>query len=170
MDIIEKGGQVDAIYTDISKAFDTINHSVLIRKLELIGVNSPMLNWLSSYISCRSQKVRLHGYVSNNISIPSGVPQGGHISPLLFILCMNDVGLIFKHAHFSMFADDLKLYYNIDSLGDGSKLQIDSDNFRAWCYNNGLQINISKCNSISFVEINLRSILIITPIITFYLK
>ncbi|CAI6372350.1 unnamed protein product [Macrosiphum euphorbiae] len=150
MDVIEKGGQVDAIYTDISKAFDTINHAVLIRKLELMGVNNLMLKWFSSYISCRSQKVRLHGYVSNNISIPSGVPQGGHISPLLFILYMNDVGLVFKHAQFSMFADDLKLFYNINSLDDGSKLQDDFDNFKAWCYNNGLQVNINKCNSISF--------------------
>jgi len=66
---------------------------------------------------------RLHRYVSNNISILAVVLQGGYISALLFILYMNDVGLIFKHAHFSMFADDLKLYYNINSLGDGSKLQ-----------------------------------------------
>ena len=82
MDTIEKGGQVDAIYTDISKAFDTINHAVLIRKSELMGVDNIMLKWLSSYISGRSQKVKLHGYVSNNISIPSGVPQGGHISSM----------------------------------------------------------------------------------------
>ncbi|CAI6370620.1 unnamed protein product [Macrosiphum euphorbiae] len=90
------------------------------------------------------------GIYSNNISIPSGVPQGGHISPLLFILYMNDVGLVFKHTQFSMFADDLKLFYNINSLDDGSKLQDDFDNFKAWCYNNGLQVNINKCNSISF--------------------
>lgn len=90
----------------------------LIRKLDLMDVNNVILKWLSSYISCRSPKIRLHGYVSNNISIPSGVTQSGHVSLLLFILYMNDIGLFFKHAHFSMFADYLKLNYNINSLSE----------------------------------------------------
>lgn len=90
---------------------------LLIRKLDLMNVNNLILKQLSSYISCRSPKIRLHGYVSNNISIPSGVTEGGHVSLLLFILYMNDIDLVFKHTHFSMFADDLKLY-NINSLGE----------------------------------------------------
>lgn len=83
---------------------------------------------------------------------------------------MNDVGLIFKHTHFSMFADDLKLYYNINSLGDGSKLQDYFDNFRAWCYNNGLKVTLINAVLFLFIKINLHSILFITLIITIYLK
>lgn len=76
MDAIEKGSQVDAIYTDINKAFDTISHAVLIHKLELMDVNNPVLKWFSTYLSRRSKKVRLNEHVSNNFSVPSGVPQG----------------------------------------------------------------------------------------------
>lgn len=62
-----------------------------------MGVN--MFKWLSSYISFKSQKIRLNGHISNNISVPSGVPKEGHTSPLLFILYMNDVGLIYSNMY-----------------------------------------------------------------------
>jgi hypothetical protein len=150
IDAVEKGDQVDAIYTDISKTFDTVNHAILIRKLELMGVRGKILNWFNSYISFRSQKVGVNGCISKNISVPSGVPQGGHISPLLFILYMNDVGLVFKFTNFSMYADDLKLYCIINSLEDGLRLQKDFDNFREWCCCNDLTLNVKKCSSISF--------------------
>lgn len=68
--------------TYISKAFDTINHLVLIIKLELMGVH--ILKWLKSYISFRTLKIRLNGYVSENMSVPLCVPQSGHIFPLFF--------------------------------------------------------------------------------------
>jgi len=75
MDAVNKGNQVDAIFTDISKAFDTVNHAILIRKLELMGVNN-MLKWFSPYISFRSQKIRINRYILNNILVSSGVSQG----------------------------------------------------------------------------------------------
>lgn len=91
-----------------------------------MGVCENVLNWFSSYIPFRTHKVRVNGCISKNISIS----QGGHISPLLFILYMNDVGLIFNnYAHFSVDADDLKLYCTISSLEDGLKLQKDFDYF-----------------------------------------
>jgi hypothetical protein len=151
-DAIEKGGQVDEIYIDISKAFDIVNHTVLVRKLELMGVRGNILNWFSSFISFRTQKVRVNGFISKNILVPSVVPQGGQISPLLFFLYMNDVGLVFNFENFSLYAGDTKLYCTINSLKKGLKLQKNSNHFRDWCYSNGLRININKCSSIFFLS------------------
>ncbi|XP_050534985.1 uncharacterized protein LOC126902005 [Daktulosphaira vitifoliae] len=75
MSIISKGGQVDAIYTDLKKAFDSVNHSILISKLSAMGVGNPMIDWLSSYLSGRKQIVKIGNVTSFTINAISGVPQ-----------------------------------------------------------------------------------------------
>jgi len=76
---MESGGQTDVIYTDFNKAFDSVNHSVLIAKLRLFGIHDPLLSWFSSYIDDRSQQVKINGFLSDSFLVPSGVPQGGHL-------------------------------------------------------------------------------------------
>lgn len=80
---MESGRQTDVIYTDFSKAFDFVNHSVLIAKLRLFGIYDPLLSWFSSYLIYRSQQVIINGFLSDIFSVLSGVTQGGHLSPLL---------------------------------------------------------------------------------------
>jgi len=80
------------------------------------------------------------------------VPQGGHLSPLLFLLFINDLDTIFKNVKRLLFADDLKLYLSIGSLDDCVKLQDDLNGFLLWCVMNDLDINISKCQQISFTR------------------
>jgi hypothetical protein len=74
---IESGIQTDVIYTDFSKAFDSVNHSVLIAKLKTYGITDQLLNWLSSYITNRFQQVKINGFLLNKIPVLSDVPQGG---------------------------------------------------------------------------------------------
>ena len=82
--------------------------------------------------------------------IPSGLPQGSHLGPLLFILFFNDATKIFKFAKLGVFADDLKLYAKINSSTDAVYLQEDMDLFSAWCKKNGMELSIDKCKIMTF--------------------
>jgi hypothetical protein len=109
-----------------------------------------MQTWLISYLNGRIQQVKLGNSVSLSINVISGVPQGGHLSPLLFTLFINDVKDLFKNSNFLMFADDLKLYMPIYSHEDYLKLQVDLDDFFLWYSLNELKVNAEKCSQISF--------------------
>jgi len=116
LDAFASGCQVDVIYTDFSKAFDKVNHSFLSEKLHSIGVRNPILSWLISYVTNRKQIVKVKNFISEPFNIQSGVPQGSHLPPLLFILFIND--LHFNDSQKLLFADDLKLFRVIKSSSD----------------------------------------------------
>jgi hypothetical protein len=144
------GGQVDAVYTDFSKAFDKINHDILIHKLGRYGVHGDLLRWISSYIRDRLQAVAFNDGVSQFRDCLSGVPQGSHLGPILFILYINDIGHCFKSSTFLIYADDTKIYKKITCPADAMNLQADLDKFFYYCSANQLFLNISKCQTITF--------------------
>lgn len=139
-----------SVYTDFSKAFDRVNHSILLSKLKDVGVGGTLLGWIESYLTGRSQIVRFNNFQSKSIQVPSGVPQGSHLGPLLFNLFINDLGSRFEHSQFLFFADDLKLYIEVSSSNDCLKLQSDLNHLVAWCDNNGMELNASKCHLVIF--------------------
>lgn len=144
--------QTDAIYTDFSKAFDKIDHGILLRKLEKVGICGNLLRWIKSYITNRSQLVTVHGYKSLPYSITSGVPQGSHLGPLLFIIYINDIKECIINCKFLLYADDLKIYRVVESEFDCLRIQSDLDRLNDYCLSNNLFINYSKCHSISFTR------------------
>lgn len=146
----ESKNQVDAIYTDFSKAFDSVDHSTLIHKLKLYGLHSTLLDWLSSYLMGRSQKVIINNTFSRSIQCSSGVPQGSHLGPLLFNIFINDITTVIKYSQYLLYADDLKLFLKINCLHDCKLLQDDLNHVSEWCKLNCLKLNIKKCNAISF--------------------
>ena len=147
---LEEGYQVDAIYTDISKAFDSVCHKILIHKLKIWGVQDPYLAWISSYLSDRRQCVKLCGAVSEQFYVPSGVPQGSHLGPILFLIFINDIAHTFKHCHFLLYADDLKFFTSVNSHEDCVVVQEDLESMLRWCDANHLKLNIGKCKIMRF--------------------
>ncbi|KAL4100707.1 hypothetical protein QTP88_020741 [Uroleucon formosanum] len=141
--------QIDVIFTDISKAFDSINHIVLIDILDRLGVGEPLLSWFKSYITGRRQFVSLFNQKSAEYLVTSGVPQGGHLSPLLFNILINtlcesvDIKML-------LFADDVKLFSCVQSESDAISLQESLNKLVHWCNTVGLELAIHKCKVMSF--------------------
>lgn len=150
MRAMDKGFRVDAVYTDYSKAFDKISHSILITKLISFGIHGDLLRWLESYLRERSQAVAVKGYTSSFIPITSGVPQGSHLGPLLFNIFINDVVKSFQYSNVLLYADDTKVFGVIKSNEDCIKMQKDLDNLSNYCLINKLHLNVDKCYTISF--------------------
>ncbi|CAG9137878.1 unnamed protein product [Plutella xylostella] len=109
------GDQVDAIYTDYSKAFDRIDHYLLLNKLHSQGVRHNLLNWFTCYLTNRSQAVVLNGFTSTWKDIPSGVPQGSLLGPLLFIVFIGDIDSCFVNSSHLLFADDMKIFRTVNN-------------------------------------------------------
>lgn len=146
---LDKNEEVHAIYTDFTKAFDLVNHDILIVKLANMGIHGSLLRWCTSYLGNRSQLVALRGYQSHEFAVPSGVPQGSHLGPMFFLIFINDmchsIGCKYK-----LFADDLKLYHVVKSLSDVEVLQSSIDRVQKWCVDNGMILNPDKCFHIKF--------------------
>jgi Reverse transcriptase (RNA-dependent DNA polymerase) len=145
--------QVDSIYTDFAKAFDRVNHTLLIEKLNVMGFGGMVLEWLRSFLCGRSQCVRIGGSVSKEICVPSGVPQGSHIGPILFNLFINDIGHYIVNSDILVYADDIKILRTISCNDDVALLQSDLDGLLVWADVNMLELNVEKCFCITFARI-----------------
>lgn len=149
---MENGGQVDVVYTDFEKAFDRVDHVILLRKLYALGIHGDLLRWIKSYLSNRSQAVVLGGFKSDFISIPSGVPQGSHLGPSFYNAFIFDIIDHIKHSHHILYADDKKIYTTINSLSDCILLQDDLNSLFNYYTKNSITVSINKCQSISFTR------------------
>ncbi|CAI6349372.1 unnamed protein product [Macrosiphum euphorbiae] len=129
----EVNAQTDIIYTDFSKAFDHVNHVILIKKLRLIGISGPLLNWFQSFLSGRLPTVKYLKFTSTQFSVPSGVSQDDYLSSLLFNICINDLLSVIANSNILLFADDEKLVIIIMSEQDAINLQLDIKSLRLWC-------------------------------------
>ena len=146
---LDQLGQVDVIYTDFSKAFDRLDHGLLLNKLSCFGLNDNLLFLLSSYLSNRRLFVEYRGFKSTEYPATSGVPQGSILGPLLFILFINDINTKLS-SRLLLYADDCKLFGNVNCLQDCLSLQNDLCELKKWCDGNALPLNVSKCKYMSF--------------------
>ena len=147
---IASGKQTDAVYTDYSSAFTSVNHTLLLHKLHhSFRISGVAYDWLCSYLRDRTQRVVLNGKRSQWIPVQSGVPEGSILGPLLFACYVADI-----HHHIETnciaYADDLKLYHRISSPADVLSLQSDLDRLHLWSNTWRLRLNPSKCKFISF--------------------
>jgi hypothetical protein len=140
----EKREYVMGIFCDLSKAFDTIDHSVLLFKLSKYGIRGTALDWFRSYLTNRLQYVNINGASSNLTSITTGVPQGSILGPLLFLIFVNDISYALKSTTLS-FADDTTIVIksnNVKNLYANANQEL--ENLHQWCCANKLKLNASK--------------------------
>lgn len=142
--------QTDVIYTDFSKAFDRVDLSLLLLKLDLIGFPIRLLNWLKSYLFNRTQCVLFRSSLSRRILVTSGVPQGSHLGPILFNLFLNDLPSVILNSSILMYADDVKLFRSLKSSDECSLLQYDLNSLVNWCEMNRMSLNLLKCKKMTF--------------------
>ena len=128
---LDQGMAVDVIYMDFQKAFDTVPHQRLLGKLKSYGISDPIVNWVSSFLVGRQQKVTINGNDSKWLPVTSGIPQGSVLGPLLFVIFINDLPDNLDSDAY-MFADDTKVYRIITAQQDTLKLQCDVCKLEEW--------------------------------------
>ena len=144
-DSISNEKVVDVIYFDFAKAFDTVPHRRLLKKLEAYGIRGKVLEWIKAFLSDRHQQVKVNGSLSKKCRVLSGVPQGSVLGPLLFVIYINDLPEITSSEMF-LFADDTKLLEEIKSIQDAIRLQQDIDAMEKWSRDWLLRFHPDKCH------------------------
>ena len=142
---IDSGEYTAALFTDLKKAFDTIDHEILLAKLNFYGLEEKELNWFKSYLQNRRQYCKVNGKVSKTEVVNRGVPQGSCLGPLLFLVYINDLPDCLEKSNVSMYADDTCLYHSIDSV-DAMNQAINADliALKGWLGGNELSLNVAK--------------------------
>ena len=144
---------VDAIYLDLSKAFDSVPHARLLKKLEGYGIQGNLLKWLGSFLKNRTQYVSINEASSSTTTVTSGVPQGSVLGPILFIYYINDMPDAIQSS-LKIFADDTKIYTPVTSTEDKNKLQNSLNELTDWSDKWLLKFNSDKCKTMHIGKSN----------------
>ena len=130
---------------DLSKAFNSINHNLLLKKLHAYGVQGVELAWFSNYLTERKQRVVMNGVPSQWTEISTGIPQGSILGPLLFVIFVNDLPSVVEECTVNLYADDTALYSVHSDPGELSRrVQEDLQRVAEWITRNGLRMNVNK--------------------------
>lgn len=147
MDNIEKNQEIVAVFLDFKRAFETIDRKLLIKKLEIYGCDENALEWFANYLTDRNQKVKIDDKISESITVQNGLPQGSVLSPLLFVLYINDINLIMDHSSLNLFADDTTMTVADNNPENAfKKMNHDLAKLDDWLRYNKMALNIKKTN------------------------
>ena len=147
---VSNKSQVDVIYLDFKKAFDSVSHNKLLQKVWAFGITGNVWHWLRAYLTNRIQCVTINGILSDALPVSSGVPQGSILGPLLFLIYINDFPSSIELSHVLLFADDVKCALPVSSPNDSYRLQQDLSKLLEWSHFWELPLNESKCTTMHF--------------------
>ena len=152
---LENGDCVIGIFLDFSKAFDTVDHSILLQKLSFYGIQGVTLSWFENYLSNRKQYVTYNGIKSKTEKVNCGVPQGSILGPLLFLIYINDLSTVSEACMSILFADDTNMFFTGNNLQTVAK-EINEDLIKVqeWLYCNKLSVNVLKTHYMIFTSRN----------------
>ena len=144
----------DIIYFDFTKAFNTVNHDLLTAKLKKnFKIEGRLLKFVTNYLKDRRQQVVLDNVFSDYQSVNSGVPQGSILGPLLFVLFINDIGTVISTGtNICLYADDTKIWRQMQSEIDCKLLQNGIDRLEIWCKTNQMRFHPEKCKVVSIAS------------------
>ena len=148
---LEKGEYAIGIFLDFSKAFDTVDHNILLAKLNFYGIRGVPLDFLRSYLTDRKQFSTYNNVQSSTKHVSCGVPQGSILGPLLFLLYVNDLAMVSESLFTLLFADDTNCFItgkDIPTLV--RKINKDLDSISLWLKANRLSLNVDKTKFILF--------------------
>ena len=149
---IDRGELAVGVFLDLSKAFDTVNHSILFDKLEHYGIRGLALKWIKSYFSNRLQFIEYNGYISSRANIVCGVPQGSIQGPLFFMLYINDIINTSTILQLILFADDTNVFVSHkDKDCLTNILNAELNKLSIWFGANRLSLNLKKKNNNNFI-------------------
>ena len=149
-DLFNSTIQIDTIYFDIRKAFDSVPHNQLLIKLWSCGITGKLWSWFKSYLSNRFQFVAINNQFSTFLPVVSGVPQGSILGPPLFLIYINDIFHLNILSRLYAFADDTKCFNQITNNHDQQSLQRDINLLFEWSYTSCLSFSPTKCVHVSF--------------------
>jgi hypothetical protein len=138
------GSNVDVIYLDFAKAFDKVDHSILLAKLQNAGIRGNVYEWIKKFLQNRTQSVVVDGEISAPVEVLSGVPQGTVLGPLLFLVMANDLSNNCPHSSVSCFADDTRVLGIVKNTRDVENVQADLEEIFKWADENNMKFNESK--------------------------
>ena len=148
---INKSALTAAIYIDFRKAFDCVQHKVLIDKLGTLFLDETTISWINNYLTNRTQRTLANNKFSPYRNITQGVPQGSILGPLLYIIYANDISECTKKSGYTFYADDTVIYTTKKNMSVAAKdLQQDLNNLTKWCTTNKIYINPSKTKLMFF--------------------
>ena len=156
------------VLLDMSKAFDILNHNLLLEKLRKLGLKASVTSWFSSYLSIASryQRIRCEDSLSELLPLTNGVPQGSILGPVLFSIYINDLISVITHSQPAAYVDDSQLHLKFsvsDSSSAMAAVNQDLRNISKWCANNYLLINPEKTRLVVVAQHNLLRDYLIFP-------
>ena len=154
LNAMDNGKMIGVVLVDFKKAFDLVDHQILLNELEIYGIKDDALSWFNTYLTSRKQQVSINNCKSDFRQISYGVPQGSILGPLLFLLFINDLPLHTNSVFTDLYADDTTLYDIQDSMEQiENNLQTALNSLEIWCKNNGMILNSAK-TKVMFVTTN----------------
>ena len=152
---LDSGNSVDVLYLDFKKAFDSVPHERLLKKIYAYGFRGDLFNWIQDFLKGRRQRVSVNGSMSGWSDVISGIPQGSVLGPLFFAIFINDLPSLLRNKVL-LFADDTKIYSSISRANPISSLQDDINACIEWSVMWQLPFNISKCKILHIGQFNPR--------------